>query len=65
VPTFQSGLVTIANTALKDNVNTYPTTIQLPEYGVSLNLQGGFEFIPNQPNSNLVLYGEGMYYILL
>jgi hypothetical protein len=59
VPTFQSGIVTIANTALNNKVNTYPTTIPLPEYGLSLNLLGGFEFLPNQDNSNLVLYGEG------
>ena len=61
VPTFQSGLVTIANTALNNNVNTYPTTIQLPEYGLSFNMQGGFEFLPAQPNANLVLFGEGKY----
>lgn len=59
VPTFQSGLVTIANSALNNKVNTYPTTIPLPEYGLSLNLLGGFEFLPNVANSNLVLYGEG------
>jgi hypothetical protein len=61
VPTFQSGIVTIANTALNNKVNTYPTTIPLPEYGLSLNLLGGFEFLPNQDNSNLVLYGEGVF----
>jgi hypothetical protein len=44
---------------LNNKVNTYPTTIPLPEYGLSLNLLGGFEFLPNQDNSNLVLYGEG------
>eukprot|EP00029_Vermamoeba_vermiformis_P007817 TRINITY_DN3489_c0_g2_i1.p1 TRINITY_DN3489_c0_g2~~TRINITY_DN3489_c0_g2_i1.p1 ORF type:complete len:552 (+),score=115.27 TRINITY_DN3489_c0_g2_i1:31-1656(+) len=61
VSTFQSGIVTIANTALNNKVNTYPTTIPIPEYGLSLNLVGGFEFLPAQPNANLVLYGEGVF----
>jgi len=56
-PVFQSGLVTIINSAAGKYINNLPTSVDIPSMHLTLQLDGTFTFA----NSNLVMFGDGTF----